>query len=125
MIYKRLIFAAICLVIIYFPGKGESADKEHIEEWYIVSRHGDYMPLKTISIKHEELKGASTPQELVDKLKENGDDVELVDMFANTKYEEKFKILDVILDIKFYKLTSKSKGIALIITNKNADKIKP
>lgn len=96
-----------------------------VEEWYIVSRHGEYMPLKTISIKHEELKGISTLQELIDKLKENGDDVELVDMFANTKDDEMFKILDRIQGVKFYKLTSKSKELALIITNKNADEIKP
>ncbi len=123
MIYKRLILTAFCLGIIYFPCKGNSADKENIEEWYIVSRHGDYMPLKTIFIKHKELKGASTPQELVDKLKKNGDDVELVDMFANAKDEDKEKFN--ILNVKIYELTSKSRELALIITNKNADEIKP
>ncbi len=95
MIYKRLILTAFCLGIIYFPCKGNSADKENIEEWYIVSRHGDYMPLKTIFIKHKELKGASTPQELVDKLKKNGDDVGFVDMFANAKDKEKLILLKV------------------------------
>jgi len=48
VIYKRLILTAFCLRIIYFPANGNCADKENIEEWYIVSRHGDYMPLKTI-----------------------------------------------------------------------------
>lgn len=123
VIYKRLILTAFCLGIIYFPGNGNCADKENIEKWYIVSRHGDYMPLKTIFIKHKELKGASTPQELVDMLKRNGDDVELVDMFANAKDEDKetFNVLNV----KIYELTSKSRELALIITNKNADEIKP
>ncbi len=122
MNYKRSIFTAFCLGITYFPCKGNSADKENIEEWYIVSRHGDFMPLKTIFIKHKELKGASTPQGLVDKLKKNGDDVELIDMFAHAKDEdkEKFKVLNV----KIYELTSKSRELALIITNKNADKVK-
>ena len=121
--YKRLILTAFCLGIIYFPCKGYSADKENIEEWYIVSRHGDYMPLKTIFIKHKELKGASTPQELVDKLKKNGDDAELIDMFANAKDEDKAKFK--VLNIKIYELTSKSRELALIITNKNADEIRP
>ncbi len=80
------------------------------------------MPLKTIFIKYKELKGASTPQELVDKLKKNGDDAELVDMFANAKDNEKEKLK--VLNVKIYELTSKSKGLALIITNKNADEIK-
>ncbi len=121
--YKRLILTAFCLAIISFPCKGDSADKENIEEWYIVSRHGDYLPLKTIFIKHKELKGASTPQELVDKLKKNGDDVELIDMFVNAKDEDKEKFR--VLNVKIYELTSKSRELALIITNKNADEIKP
>ncbi len=125
MIYRRLILTVFCLGIIYLPCKGNSADKVNNEEWYIVSRHGDYMPLKSIFIKHKELKGASTPQELVDKLKKNGDDVELVDMFANIKEKEKLRILKV----KVYTLTSKSKELALIITNKitneMANEIKP
>jgi len=72
-------------------------------------------------MKHKELQDASTPQELVDKLKKNGDDVELVDMFANAKDEDKetFNVLNV----KIYVLTSKSRELALIITNKNADEI--
>jgi hypothetical protein len=121
VIYKRLILTAFCLGIIYFPGNGNCADKENIEEWYIVSRHGDYMPLKTIFMKHKELQDASTPQELVDKLKKNGDDVELVDLFANAKDKEKSNVLNV----KIYALTSKSRELALIITNKNADEIEP
>ena len=123
VIYRRLILTAFCLGIIYFPSKGNSADKVNNEEWYIVSRHGDYMPLKTIFIKHKELKGASTPQELVDKLKKNGDDVELIDMFADAKDEDKEKFR--VLNVKIYELTSKSRELALIITNENADEIKP
>ncbi len=114
MIYKRLILTAFCLGIIYFPCKGESADKKNIEEWYIVPRHGDYMPLKKSLIRYKELQGASTPQELVDKLKKNGDDVELVDMLEKAKDKEKFKVPNV----KIYALTSKSKELVLIITNK-------
>ena len=123
MNYKRLILTAFCLGIIFIPCKGYSADKENIEEWYIVSRHGDYLPLKTVFIKHKELKGASTPQELVDKLKKNGDDVELIDMFADAKDKEKEKFK--VLNVKIYELISKSRELALIITNKNADEIKP
>ncbi|MHC4139234.1 MAG: hypothetical protein ACYSR1_05175, partial [Planctomycetota bacterium] len=74
-------------------------------------------------IKHKELKGASTPQELVDKLKKNGDDVELIDMFADAKDREKEKFK--VLNIKIYELISKSRELALIITNKNTDEIKP
>ncbi|MBU8902386.1 MAG: hypothetical protein KOO69_06575 [Victivallales bacterium] len=120
MIYKRLMLIAICLGAMYFPCKGENSKKKNVEKWYIVSRHSDYMPLKTLFIKYKELKGASTPQELLDKLKKNGDDAELVDIFANLKDKEKFKKLN----IKFYKLTSKSKGLALILTNKNTGKVK-
>ena len=132
VIYKRLILTVFCLGIIYFPCKGESADKKNtdkknVEKWYIVSRHGDYMPLKKLLIRYKELQGASTPQELVDKLKKNGDDVELVDMFANITKEEKEKLK--ILKVKAYTLTSKSKELALIITNKitneMAEELKP
>lgn len=117
---------AICLGIIYLPCNGKSAEqkntkKKNIEKWYIVSRDGDYMPLETLFLKYEDLKGASTPQELVDKLKKNGDDVELVDMSANAKDKEKFKKLNV----KFYKLTSKSKSLFLMLTNKNPNKTRP
>ena len=44
-------------------------------------------------------------------------------MFANAKDEDKemFKVLNVTI----YELTSKSRELTLIITNKNTDEIKP
>lgn len=132
MIYKRLILMIACLGLMYFPCKGESADKKNIEDWYVLG-HAEYTPLKTIFKKHKrykELKGVSTPQELFDKLKENGDDVKLVDMLANNeenmfrdinaKDKEKLKIHKV----KFYQLISKSKKLFLVITNKKGNDVK-